>query len=310
MNDSPGGQPSAPYNDELNLRELIRVLWAGKWLIGIVTFSAAVLAIVVALMLPNVYRAEALLAPSDQGGAGGLSALASQYGGLASLAGIDLGGGKTDKVSLSLEILRSRKFISDFIDRHDILIPLMAADGWDASTGNLTIDSAMYDEASKKWVREVGFPRSTVPSSQEAFEAFREIFYVLQDPVTGFVTIAVEHYSPTMAKQWLDWLVEDLNALTMRRDVDDAERAIEYLNQQIEKTSIADLRKVFFGLIEEQTKTVMLATLTDEYVLKTIDPAVAPEEKTRPKRALIVVVAVLLSFFLSLAIVLIQRSRR
>ncbi len=55
------GQPT-PYDDEIDLRELFPILWAGKWLIGGITFGATVIAVIVALLLPNVYRAEALLA--------------------------------------------------------------------------------------------------------------------------------------------------------------------------------------------------------------------------------------------------------
>ena len=125
------------------------MLWAGKWLIGGITFAATVIAVIVALMLPNIYRAEALLAPNDQERAGGLSALAAQYGGLASLAGINLGSGQADKTALGLEILKSRKFISEFIERHDILVPLMAAKGWDEATGELIIDADEYDVPGK-----------------------------------------------------------------------------------------------------------------------------------------------------------------
>jgi len=65
------------------------------------------------------------------------------------------------------------------------------------------------------------------------------------------------------------------------------------------------LRNVFFSLIEEQTKTVMLAKVTDEYLLKTLDPAVAPEMKSRPKRSLMVVLATLLGGVLGAVIQLI-----
>jgi LPS O-antigen subunit length determinant protein (WzzB/FepE family) len=52
-------------------------------------------------------------------------------------------------------------------------------------------------------------------------------------------------------------------------------------------------------LIEEQTKTIMFANVRDEYVLKTIDPALIPELKSGPKRALICIVGTLLGIILS-----------
>jgi len=294
MNEPPQNQSPVTYDDEIDLRELFRRLWAGKWLIGGITFAAAVIAVIVALMLPNIYRAEALLAPNDQEGAGGLSALAAQYGGLASLAGINLGGGSADKTALGLEVLKSRKFISEFIKRHDILVPLMAAKSWDAGSGELEIESNDYDIVAKKWIREVSPPKKTIPSMQEAHEQFMGILSVSQDQQSGFIKVAVEHFSPAIAKQWVDWLIDDINTSIMRQDVAEAEQAIEYLNKQIENTSLAGMRNVFYSLIEEQTKTVLLAKVTDEYMLKTLDPAVAPEVKAEPKRSLIVILATLL----------------
>ena len=140
-------------NDEIDLRELFRVLWAGKWLIGGITLAVAVIAVIIALMLPNIYRAEALLAPNDQEGAGKLSALAAQYGGLASLTGINLNGGQVIKPPLGLEVLKSRIFISEFIDRRGILVSLMAVKGWNSETDELEIDPNIYDVAAEKWVR-------------------------------------------------------------------------------------------------------------------------------------------------------------
>ena len=287
MNESPQTLPPASYDDEIDLRELFRVLWAGKWLIGGITLAAAAIAVIIALMLPNIYRAEALLAPNDQEGAGGLSALAGQYAGLASLAGIDLSAGSSDKTALGLEILKSRKFISEFIDRHDLLVPLIAAKRWDPDSGQLIIDTDDYDTAAEKWIRNARPPKETIPSLQEAYDEFMDILSVNQDKQSGMVTVAVDHYSPVVARNWVDWLIEDINSSIMRRDLADAEQAIEYLNKQIESTSLSELQNVFFSLIEEQTKTIMLAKVTDEYLLRTIDPAVISEEKSEPHRLLI-----------------------
>ena len=49
-----------------------------------------------------------------------------------------------------------------------------------------------------------------------------------------------------------------------------------------------------------------MAEVSQEYVLKTIDPANAPEEKAKPKRALIVVLGTMLGGILSMLIVLIR----
>jgi uncharacterized protein involved in exopolysaccharide biosynthesis len=300
--------PADRYDDEIDLRDVFRVLWAGKWLFVGTSSVATVLAIIFSLFLPNVYRAEALLAPSSADQQGGLAALATQYGGLASLAGIDLASGSMSNTAMGLEVLRSRKFIADFVERHDILVPLMAANGWDRSTGTLKLDAGVYDRSTNTWVRDVSPGRKAVPSMQEAYKKFIDLMSISEDSKTGFINIAVEHYSPQIAKQWVDWLVEDINSTLMAKDVEEAEHAIDYLNGQISSTSVAGLQSVFFGLIEEQTKTVMLAKVSPEYMFRTIDPAVVPEEKSKPKRALIAGFGLLLGGIFGVVTIMIRSS--
>ena len=88
-----GANSPSDYSDEIDLRELLAVLWLGKTTILSIVFLSGLMSVLVALFLPNKYTSEALLAPRVDGGAGGmLSQMASQFGGLASLAGVNLGG--------------------------------------------------------------------------------------------------------------------------------------------------------------------------------------------------------------------------
>ncbi|MDB2586005.1 Wzz/FepE/Etk N-terminal domain-containing protein [Luminiphilus sp.] len=303
--------PPSPYpDDEIDLKELFMVLWSGKWLISAVTGLAAVISVVVALSLPNIYTASALLAPAESSG-GGLSGLMKQYGGLASLAGVSLPGGEEgSRAQLGMQLMKSRSFIGDFVERHDILPELMAVESWDAGSDDLVFDSVVYDAASKTWVRDVEPPKLPAPSTQEAHKAFLELLGISQDKQTGYVTISIEHHSPTVAAQWVNWLVEDINAVVKAQDVDEATKSIKYLTQQIANTSLADLQAMFFELIQSQTETVMLAEVRPEYVFKTIDPAVVPEEKSKPSPALICVLGTLLGGMLGVVIVLIRHYAR
>lgn len=60
------------------------------------------------------------------------------------------------------------------------------------------------------------------------------------------------------------------------------------------------------ALIQSQTQTVMLAEVRPEYVFKTIDHVVVPEEKSKPSRVLIGVLGTLLGGMLGVVIVLIR----
>ena len=292
-------------DDEIDLKELFGAIWSGKVTIIITTSIAAIIAVMFALSQPDIYKAEALLSPvsNESGGIGGL---ASQFGGLASLAGVSLGGGNADKTTMGIEVLQSRQFFAQFMTDNDVLVPLMASKNWESSTNRLVIDPEIYDVKTNAWVREAKAPRQSQPSVQEAHEKFKEIITVSQDKETGFVTLSIEHYSPYVAKKWVDTLIVAINETIRKQEVAQAERSISYLKQQIQTTQLAELQVGFFELIQSQTETIMLANASPEYLFKTLDPAVVPELKAKPKRALIAVLGTLLGGMFGVLIVLVR----
>ena len=294
-------------DDEIDLRELFAVIWQGKWLIIAITAVFAIGAVIFAIMQPNIYKSEALLAPAESEQGGGLAGLAGQFGGLASMAGINLGGGGgVDKTQMAIEVMKSRQFTSQFIQKHNILPDLMAIDKWNMDDNSITYNTALYSPSDNTWVREVKAPFKPEPSMQEAYKQFIKVFSVSLAKDTGMVTVSVEHLSPVIAQEWVTWLIEDINRVMKERDVDEANRSSQFLNKQISLTNVADIRSILYKLIEEQAKTIMFAEVRDEYVFKTIDPALVPEEKAGPKRALICVLGTLLGGILAVMIILIR----
>ncbi|WP_105188474.1 Wzz/FepE/Etk N-terminal domain-containing protein [Pseudoalteromonas sp. T1lg48] len=287
-------------DDEIDLKDLFLALWQGKWIIIGTTVVAAIISVVYALNLPNIYKSEALLAPAEDSKSGGLSALAGQFGGLASLAGVNLGSGSADKTTIALELLKSRSFIGEFVQEHNLKPVIMAANGWDRDNHQVLYNREIYNPDTNKWLREVKEPKQPEPSQLEVHDKFtKQLLNVSQDKETGLVKVSVRHYSPVVAKELTDKLIEQLNNTMRANDIADAENSIEYLTRALQETSVADMQKVFYQLIEQQQQTKMLASVRAEYALKTIDPAVVAELKSEPKRALICILGVMLGLFLS-----------
>lgn len=292
-------QPNSQVaDDEIDLRELFRALWQGKWIIIVTTFSFTLVATIYAITLPNVYKSEALVAPVSGNSS---IRIPGQLGSLAALAGVNLGalGGEGDNSDLAIEIIKSREFLGRFIEKHDLFIPIMAAEGWSRIDNSLILDPKIYDISSSQWVRKVKPPFQPKPSLLEVHEELLKKLVVAKDKQTGMVRVSFEHYSPYLAKTWVDELIKAINEEMRKRDLSEAQRSIAYLNSQIEQTNIADVRTMLYSLIEEQSKTVMLANVREEYVFKTVDPAFVAEKKAKPKRALIVITAIILGLLFS-----------
>ncbi|OUJ21390.1 LPS O-antigen length regulator, partial [Vibrio parahaemolyticus] len=172
-------------------------------------------------------------------------------------------------------------------------------------------DEELYNLNTGEWVREAKGLRGATPTSQEAFEVFsKEILGISQDKESGLYTISIKHYSPYVAQQWVNWLIDDINRVMRERTITETSQNLAYLNTQLQKTAVADMQSTFYKLIEEQTKNLMLAEVQEEFIFKVVDPAVVPELKDGPKRALICVLGTLLGGMLGVAIVLIRFAFR
>ncbi|HHF2871639.1 Wzz/FepE/Etk N-terminal domain-containing protein [Vibrio diabolicus] len=304
--------PNPQYkDDEIDLRELFRALWKGKWIILATTFLFVVGSVLYALSLPNIYKADALLAPAESSNGGGLSKMAGQLGGLAALAGVNLGGNESSQTDLAVQVMKSRQFVEAFINKHDLLVPLMAAKDWDLANNKLILDEEIYNPNTGEWLREAKGLRGATPTAQEAFEVFnKEVLSASQDKESGLYTVSVKNYSPYLAQQWVTWLIEDINKVMRERTIAEASQNLAYLNTQLQKTAVAEMQSTFYKLIEEQTKSLMLAEVQEEFIFKVVDPAVVPELKDGPKRALICVLGSLLGGMLGVAIVLVRFAFR
>jgi hypothetical protein len=182
----------------------------------------------------------------------------------------------------------------------------MAAESWELGTNTIIYNHEIYNPDTSTWLREVKAPRSPEPSMQEAEKVFRQILSINQDKDSGMVTIGIEHLSPYIAKQWVDWLIEDINQVMKIRDKQEALQSITYLESQIVQTNVVEHKALLYQLIEDQAKTLMFAEVRDEYVFKIIDSALVSELKFKPKRALIVVLGTMLGGIFAILIVLVR----
>ncbi|WP_018403783.1 Wzz/FepE/Etk N-terminal domain-containing protein [Marinobacter gelidimuriae] len=301
MNQTP--DPQHYPDDEIDLRELFGTLWRGKWIIILVTTVFAVVGVFYALSQPNIYQSSVLLAPAqDEGGAG----VSGQLGGLASLAGISLGGGGSNQTVIAKAVLQSRAFLTDFIHRHNLVIPLMATKGWDIENEKWVINREVYNPDAGEWLTD-DESESLAPTDWDMVKQFKESHLSLStNEDIGMVTLNIKSQAPPVAKEWAENLVHDINEHMRAQDVQEAEARIAYLEQKLGETNIAGMQQVFYQLIESETRTVMLANAQSEYIFKTVDPAVVPQEKSGPKRALIAVVATLLGGMLGVFVVFIM----
>ena len=308
MNDLPDGQLNINYDDygdEIDFRETLHVLLQGKWIIVSVTTFVTIIGIVYSLSLPNIYQSEALLAPVESSNK--MSGALGGYAGLAGLAGIDLptGGGDGNSVK-AIKTLHSLSFFENNILPYIFLPDLMAIESWNFKTNTLAYDENIYKNDTNAWVRDYSYPYAQTPTAQESFKEFAAQFELSEDKQTGFLLLKVKHQSPFIAKQWAELLINQVNSFYRQKDKSESERAVSYLNQQITRTSLSEVKEAIAQLLQLETKKLTLIEANQFYVFEYIDPPAVMEIKSEPSRALITIISALLGGMLSILFVLMR----
>ncbi len=122
----------------------------------------------------------------------------------------------------------------------------------------------------------------------------------------GVLTLSIDFYSPHVAQLWLSKLIKFVNFTIKEMDAEEAQKSIEYLNKLIEKTNNQAMVDTFYQLIEEQSQTLMLSEVRQEYVYKVIDPPYLNTDKISPLRALICIGMTILGGVISIIFVFVR----
>ena len=290
-------QELSPAADVIDIRDIFSIIWNKKIFFGVVTSSVAILSILYSLSLPNIYTSQSLLAPSTTD-----DSLSSKLGSLSSIAsfgGFSMPSGSGSKSQEAIERIKSFEFFSMQFLPNIKLENIMATKGWDSKGNSLIYDNNIFNPITKEWVR-------STPSAQKAFKVYKEIMSVSEDTKTSFVKISIDHHSPVIAKKWVDIITLQINESMRKIDAEASQKAISFLNTTAGSTNVQSLKEAIAKLLENQMQILMLTTSNEYYVMKIIDSPIVPEEKSKPSRALICILATLLGGTISVLLILIQ----
>lgn len=257
---------STGYPDEIDLVSLWKVVWRYKYVVVVAAVFCGAAAVILALVATPIYRAEVVVTPVRENGMGDASSLMNQFGGLASLVGVNLPMGNASREGEA--VLQSRRLVEEFVRRH---VPL----------------SQLFADPKNPSTLWFGVKR------------FREkVLSIKESERAGVTTVAMNWTDPATAARWANDFVALANELVRTRAIEESNRNIRYINEQLAQTDVVELRRVMYGIIETETKRLMLANGRIEYAFMVVDPAVPPEIRSSPKRTLMVVVGTGLGFFM------------
>lgn len=240
----------------IDLKHWMSVFWQGKWIILGLMLGLGAAAFGASYLIKPVYQADVVVSPVTEDGNRGLAGLASQLG-AAGLAGLNLAPSDSRRAE-AIAVLRSRVLVEQLITTENLL-PVLFAGEWD-NDANEWIDS---DEA---------------PTLQDAYTLFdSDIRSVDDDTATGMVTLSIEWMNPALAAAWASKLVSLADSRLRETAIDEARSSIEFLESELETTSVVALQQVMTRLIESQINNITLANSRREYAFRVIDPPIVAD---------------------------------
>jgi uncharacterized protein involved in exopolysaccharide biosynthesis len=190
----------------------------------------------------------------------------------------------------AIATLESRAFVLDFVRRQNAL-PHLFPELWDGGT--------------KKWKTKTGSP----PTDNAAYARFKnKIMKIRRDSEKSTVEVSVRVVDRTLAADWANALVAQLNEKLRQRAIAEATQSLSFLDKELVRTPQVQIRGAIYALVEAQTKEVMLANVRHDYAFRIIDPAAPadPGGYVFPQRFLIAVVGAFMGLFVAVAIVILR----
>lgn len=280
-------------SEEIDLASLVKLLWRRRWWIVCAAMLGGLLALGLAKMMSPAYRASTVLAPADddRSSAGALSSAVGQLGGLASLVGLNAGGGGSHTAE-ALAVLRSRYFLESFFAEEQLL-PVLFADQWNAGANSWAVTG------------------NEIPTFGDAFRLFsKKILKIVEDKKTSLVTISIDWRSPDQAAEWANKLVSRLNMEMRARAQKRADASVGFLKKELESTQDIGTREAINRLMEVEIKQRMLANTNQEYSFRVVEQASVPEikDKVKPQTLLMVMAGFMLAVAFCIFGILVHQS--
>jgi uncharacterized protein involved in exopolysaccharide biosynthesis len=278
---------------EISLYQLVAVLSARRWLILCITALTTLVAGALALTVQKRYQASVIVSPVSSSESssqmGTLSSLTSQFSGLASLAGVSVSG--DSKKFEALAVLQSEALTERFVQQNDLL-PVLYQKQWDS--------------VAKRWKQS---DPEKVPTLWKANRFFKNKIRTLNnDSKTGLATLTITWKDPQLAARWANQLVELANNYLRDKATRESERNIAYLTEQASKTDVVGVRQAIYSLLQNEINKEMLARGNNEYALKVVDPAFAPELPSSPQLILWLIVGFFGGLLAAVFVTLIRNS--
>jgi LPS O-antigen subunit length determinant protein (WzzB/FepE family) len=247
-------------SEEISLWELLLILARRKILVIKCILLFLFLGLIIALFSPKAFRASAVIAPTDENP---LTASLGRFTNLAYMMGADITSLTGENLKNVKRTLHSADFLFYFDQAHDIC----------------------------------GLLGKKERSVTRTLETLRGLIMIKEDTINGTLTIAVETINPELSYLILNKLLASLNEFIIKKESENSLRFINRLKAEMRATNDPLLRSELSSIWAMETKKIILARTNQNTLYRVIQSPFVPDIRVRPRRKLIMIMALFLGLF-------------
>ncbi len=198
----------------IDIREILKELWNRRTFIVSVTLLATAVAIVVSLLIPKIYKSQAVILPLGGQKGGGLSAMVAQMGFGNLLGGLGAASSSSTQI---MAVLKSRTLAERLIEKHH-LVPHLFPDKWDFK--------------SNKWAGGA----ESYPLVEESVEQFFAKVKFFEDKKAQTITISAYLRDPEATARAVNGVLRELDEHINANTFTMAKRNRIFVSGQLERS--------------------------------------------------------------------------
>ena len=296
-------QYQQPYieEDEIDLRELFSTIWGNKFKIIFLSILITSFALIYALTKPNSYASQSILILKEQS----KPSLGGGAAALASMAGISLGGGGSsiDIGSLFKNLINDYAFNREVISRYQLAEKL---------SPEMMEEKMVYVLNGREMRRDISAIFSSKDKDKDKeeilFETYKKIKTIIStatDKESGAITLSATLEDRFLAKELVNIYLREMSNYIKRLDLKEIDEQVVYYENELRSTSSLELKSNLTELLSTLLKKKVLSQAGEFYMVKQLTkPEISyVKDKTKPKRALIIIVAFITSLILGIFMV-------
>lgn len=268
--------------DEIDLKELFLTIKKHFFKVVIFTASVIFITLIYVLSIPNSYESSVTLAPQSQAKT-------------SALAGIDIGGGsEVGTYDYLNTILKDYRFNITLIEKYNLVERINGDDkNYIFALGFRALYDIFKSDAKEKVLKDKQF---------ETYKKINEIIKFATDKKSGVMELSVVSPDRFLAKELVEIYLSEMTSYLRALDMQDTDQKIAFYREEMNKKDDVELKKSLATLVSSLIQKSVLSKSSEYYLVKPITkPEVAhPRDKTKPKRALILMVSAVSAFVMAI----------